>query len=226
MRAFDFLDVVNHVLFQYSKERYQNRYGYYFNYNVYKSSREIDYLIIDEVQDLYPKTIKLLLSNAKYKVVFAGDTAQTIAKGVSSRISDMKEILKEKRILDTEAINLYHNYRSQNSILELANSVVKLIETIFPESIDKMIEEVSDKTGDKPFLIEPVGDELLCQFFFGKTTDQTAMLNQQNDFSIIEDDEAGNDGNQQVEGQPQQKIAGGRVITPHFGASQVIIVRD
>ena len=47
------------------------------------------HLIIDEVQDLYPKTIKLLLQHAKYKVVFAGDTAQTIAKGVSTRISDM-----------------------------------------------------------------------------------------------------------------------------------------
>ena len=47
-------------------------------------------MIIDEVQDLYPKVIKLLLTQAKYKVVFAGDTAQTIAKGVSSRISDMR----------------------------------------------------------------------------------------------------------------------------------------
>ena len=47
-------------------------------------------MIIDEVQDLYPKVIKLLLTQAKYKVVFAGDTAQTIAKGVSNRISDMR----------------------------------------------------------------------------------------------------------------------------------------
>ena len=74
--------------------------------------RKFDYLIIDEVQDLYPKTIKLLLTNAKYKVVFAGDTAQTIATGVSSRISDMKSILAVKGILQTTSINLYHNYRS------------------------------------------------------------------------------------------------------------------
>ena len=45
------------------------------------------------MQDLYPKTIKLLLKTAKFKVVFAGDTAQTIAKGVSSKISDMRDLL-------------------------------------------------------------------------------------------------------------------------------------
>ena len=73
---------------------------------------KFDYIIIDEVQDLYPKTIKLLLRNAKYKVVFAGDTAQTIAKGVSTRISDMQVILAQKKILDTQSINLSINYRS------------------------------------------------------------------------------------------------------------------
>lgn len=79
------------------------------------------------------------------------------------------------------------NYRSQNSILQLANNVVKLIETIFPESIDKMTEEVSEKKGVKPFLIEPVGDKLLCQFFFGKTVEETAV--DQEDFSVIEDED-------------------------------------
>ena len=78
-------------------------------------------------------------------MVFAGDTAQTIAKGVNTRISDMQNILHEKRILETKSINLSVNYRSQNSILQLANNVVKLIETIFPESIDKMSEEVSER---------------------------------------------------------------------------------
>jgi len=68
------------------------------------------------------------------------------------------------------------NYRSQNSILQLANNVVKLIETIFPHSIDKMTEEVSEKDGEKPFLIDPVGDELLCQFFFGKTVRETEII--------------------------------------------------
>lgn len=74
----------------------------------------------------------------------------------------MRSILTNKGIMHTEAINLSINYRSQNSILQLANNVVKLIETIFPLSIDKMTEEVSEKDGEKPFLIDAVGDDLLC----------------------------------------------------------------
>ena len=42
---------------------------------IYSSVHKIDYLVIDEVQDLYPKTVKLLLEHTQYKVVFAGDTA-------------------------------------------------------------------------------------------------------------------------------------------------------
>ena len=115
MRAFDFLDVVNHVLVQnFLNPRW---YGGYNSGNRYGIPDYFDYLIIDEVQDLYPKTIKLLLQHDKYKVVFAGDTAQTIAKGVSTRISDMQGILSQKNILQSKSINLSINYRSQNSIL-------------------------------------------------------------------------------------------------------------
>lgn len=185
-----------------------------------------DFLIIDEVQDLYPKTIKLLLSFAKYKVVFAGDTAQTIAKGVSSKISDMRLMLQKYKILETQSINLSVNYRSQNSILQLANNVVKLVETIFPSSIDKMIEEVSEKKGDKPVLIEPCGDDLLCQFFFGKTMKEAVA--DQKDYTILDDEDqdgAANSSGLAVEGQ-DDKQGDVRTVTPSFGASQVIIVRD
>lgn len=127
-----------------------------------------------------------------------------------------------KKILETKSINLSINYRSQNSILQLANNIVKLIETIFPDSIDKMVEEVSEKQGDKPYLIDPVGDELLCQFFFGKTTSETtqSLQESENDFSIIDDDE------DEQQAAASQSISGSRVVTPQFGASQVIIVRD
>jgi len=88
-RLFDFLDVVNHVAGQMEL----NKQNGYYNYQGFNNHKFAEFLIIDEVQDLYPKTIKLLLSVSKYKVVFAGDTAQTIAKGVSSRISDVRDIL-------------------------------------------------------------------------------------------------------------------------------------
>jgi hypothetical protein len=49
--------------------------------------------MIDEVQDLTPKTLQLLLQVTSQKVYFAGDTAQTIAKGVGARFSDLKTLL-------------------------------------------------------------------------------------------------------------------------------------
>ena len=83
------------------------------------------------------------------------------------------------------------NYRSQNSILQLANNVVKLVETIFPDSIDKLNEEVSEKTGDKPCLIEPCDQDLLCEFFFGKTVRESAAAASVTDFAAIEEDDGG-----------------------------------
>ena len=65
MRAFDFLDVVNHIMFEMVT----------FDRKSLMKCQKMDYLIIDEVQDLYPKTAQLLLQQTRYKVVFAGDTA-------------------------------------------------------------------------------------------------------------------------------------------------------
>ena len=166
LHAFDFLDVVSHVLKQVQRQ------GILLTK---KDDFDTNFLIIDEVQDLYPKTIRLLLRASQAKVIFAGDTAQTIAKGVNSRIQDIRTKLQNSENLETMSINLSVNYRSQNSILQLANNVVKVIETIFPDSIDKLNEEISDKTGDKPCLIEPCEPELLCEFFFGKTIEETNL---------------------------------------------------
>ena len=69
---------------------------------LHQQRKKIDYLIVDEVQDLYPKTVKLLLNQTLYKVVFAGDSAQTIARGVSVRISDMTKTLGERLSLRSE----------------------------------------------------------------------------------------------------------------------------
>ena len=48
-------------------------------------------LIVDEVQDLPQKAVDLLRMIVSGRVYFAGDTAQTIAQGMScSRLSDLK----------------------------------------------------------------------------------------------------------------------------------------
>jgi len=81
-----------------------------------------------------------------------------------------------------------------------------------------MTEEVSEKKGDKPFLIQPCGDDLLCEFFFGKSCQENAEA-ASNDYSVLDDD-AATDSNEKSGGDNVN------VRTPSFGASQVIIVRD
>ena len=85
-----------------------------FMYKYYYSEMRIDYLMIDEVQDLTPRTLELLLYSTNNKAYFAGDTAQTIAKGVGARFSDLSSLFKD---LGTQVIQLTTNYRSHGQIL-------------------------------------------------------------------------------------------------------------
>lgn len=89
--AFDFLDVINHIFETHHTKKWDN-FGSRFNKIM--NNKIFDYLVIDEVQDLYPKTIALLSLITENRVIFAGDTAQTIAKGVNYRISDLRSKLR------------------------------------------------------------------------------------------------------------------------------------
>lgn len=46
------------------------------------------------------------------------------------------------------------NFRSHCRILDCANSVVALLELLFPKTIDKLLKETSDNDGPKPIVIE------------------------------------------------------------------------
>jgi hypothetical protein len=87
VNAYDFMDVVHHVWHRRYSGLY--RWGHKINF---------DYLLVDEVQDLPPKAIKLLLSLTNENVFFAGDTAQTIAKGVGARFGDLQDIFSKSSI--------------------------------------------------------------------------------------------------------------------------------
>jgi len=73
--AYDFMDVVNYILVQIKFRGYEGT--------------PIHYLMIDEVQDLSHATIFLLMKVTEQGLFFSGDTAQTIAKGVGVRFSDL-----------------------------------------------------------------------------------------------------------------------------------------
>ena len=80
--AFDQMDLISHISTS-GKVSYS-----YWGYGL-----KMDFLMIDEVQDLTPRALQLLLKCTNKNVYFAGDTAQTIAKGVGARFSDLKTLL-------------------------------------------------------------------------------------------------------------------------------------
>lgn len=90
------MDLVNHILK--SGKSYWN-----------SGEIKMDYLMVDEVQDLTPKTLQLFIRLTQQKVFFAGDTAQTIAKGVGACFSDLTQQFAE---LEIDVIQLKTNYRS------------------------------------------------------------------------------------------------------------------
>ena len=151
--AYDFQDVINHILRS-------------VKYNGY-SGVPIHYMMADEVQDLTHASITLLLSICKEQIVFSGDTAQTIAKGSGFRFSDLKNLFEECH-LNAPIINqLTVNFRTHNQVLGLANSVVSLLEGLFPQTIDSMVRETSYRDGPMPLIVPSSNVEDLVKLVFG-----------------------------------------------------------
>ncbi|OMJ66529.1 hypothetical protein SteCoe_36591 [Stentor coeruleus] len=151
--AYDMQDVINYLLNQVSF------YGY--------NGVPVHYMMVDEVQDLTPATLYLLLHLTKQKLFFSGDTAQTIAKGVGFRFCDLKSLFSESRLDTPKVCQLTMNFRTHNQILGLANSIVALLETLFPLTIDKMAKEISPINGPMPIIMSTNNIEQLLFIMFG-----------------------------------------------------------
>jgi len=194
--AYDFMDVVNYILNQVRVRGY--------------NGAPIHYLMIDEVQDLSHATIMLLMKVTEQGLFFSGDTAQTIAKGVGVRFADLNSLFTLPQEMTYGVVDnawrkptvrqLTVNFRSHGKILELANSVVTLIETFFPKTIDKLKKEKSQIDGPKPILLTDVDLDVLFALLFGSENYKKQALE---------------------EGQGENKKP-----PVEFGCNQVILVRD
>ena len=153
--AYDFQDFVRHIKLQ------LDRFGY-------KGNR-IHFLMVDEVQDCTGNLLKVLMSVTEQHLFFAGDTAQTIAKGVGFRFCDLKTLffLGEYHKFP-DMFQLSKNFRSHGKILDLANSIIVMIQSLFPETIDSFQPEVSYIDGPKPFVLNSNSIESLESFLLGK----------------------------------------------------------
>ncbi|CAD8087866.1 unnamed protein product [Paramecium sonneborni] len=164
---YDFTDVVNHILVQLE-------YG---KCNLFP----IHYLMIDECQDLPHAVLLLLCKIAEQGLFFSGDTAQNIAKGVGFRFQDLKSLFKKPEISynakqnDLKIHQLTINFRSHNNILQLANSLVSLLEIFFPNTIDKLKKERSNISGPKPIVLNGDKQELFY-LLSGESIDQTQQV--------------------------------------------------
>ncbi|XP_044967800.1 uncharacterized protein LOC123427746 [Hordeum vulgare subsp. vulgare] len=148
----------------------------------------VDFVYIDEVQDLTMTQIALLkyvCMNIKEGFLFAGDTAQTIARGIDFRFEDIRSLFYTAFLADTEASNrglkhvkkvhlsdmfqLSQNFRTHCGILRMAQSIMSLLYFFFPSSVDKLNPETGLVYGEAPVLLESDNDENAIMTIFGES---------------------------------------------------------
>ena len=134
---------------------------------------KMHFLYVDEVQDFTQAQIalfKFICSNLEQGFVFAGDTAQTIARGVGFRFEDARRLYYEEFLGKTEQFavpqkaslekkvpdlfQLTMNFRTHIGVVAIADSVVKLLHRFFPNSLDKLDPERSLLHGDLPVFLK------------------------------------------------------------------------
>ncbi len=125
-------------------------------------------VVVDEVQDLTQAELLLFFQVCKLPncFFFAGDTAQTIERGVGFRFCDLRSLFYlDKTIREVPQIyQLTNNYRSHSGILNMASGIVELIEKFFPLTIDKLKKDRGMYKGPIPAVLSShsMNDFLLC----------------------------------------------------------------
>ena len=144
----------------------------------------VDFVYIDEVQDLTMTQIALLkyvCRNMKEGFLFAGDTAQTIARGIDFRFEDIRSLFYTA-FLETDVFNqglkhgvhlsdmfqLSQNFRTHCGILRMAQSIMSLLCFFFPSSVDRRNPETGLVYGEAPVLLESDNDENAIMSIFGE----------------------------------------------------------
>ncbi|RUS29895.1 AAA domain-containing protein [Jimgerdemannia flammicorona] len=165
-RDWDVGDLTSHIFLELANTRYRGRI--------------IDYIYVDEVQDLTPAQIAIFkyVCRDRCGFVFAGDTAQTISAGVGFRFQSVRDLFYynilpyidstltsvKTFIPSTHVLN--QNYRTHTGVLNLASWVVEMLYQSFPSMVDKLPREKSLIPGRKPlFLEDTTMDEVLIHLF-------------------------------------------------------------
>ncbi|KAK9063833.1 hypothetical protein SSX86_017705 [Deinandra increscens subsp. villosa] len=149
--------------------------------NIRYKGDQMDFIYIDEVQDLSMRQISLLkyiCQNVDEGFIFAGDTAQTIARGIDFRFQDIRTVFykeflasktagKQEKGIVSEIFQLKQNFRTHAGVLDLAQSVIDILYCYFSHSIDILEPETSLISGEAPVLLESGNDENAIVTIFG-----------------------------------------------------------
>ncbi|KAI3730438.1 hypothetical protein L1987_61608 [Smallanthus sonchifolius] len=156
---FDLGDLVNDIHFRLKNANYEGD--------------QMDFIYVDEVQDLSMRQISLfkyICHNVDEGFTFAGDTAQTIARGIDFRLQDIRSLFykefltsrttgKQEKGLISEIFQLKQNFRTNTGVLDLAQSVIDILYCYFSHSVDILEPESSLISGEAPVLLEFGNDE-------------------------------------------------------------------
>ncbi|XP_031477020.1 uncharacterized protein LOC116248392 [Nymphaea colorata] len=157
--------------------------------------KKLDFVFVDEVQDLTMRQIalfKYVCSNVCHGFIFAGDTAQTIAKGVDFRFQEIRSLfyreflsefstfsmekVKDRDLKMSDLFFLDQNFRTHDGVLKLARTVIELIYNFFPMSVDILSPEVSLICGEVPIVLESGSNENIMIKIFGGNGNFTAKF--------------------------------------------------
>ncbi|KAF9523641.1 hypothetical protein CPB83DRAFT_898589 [Crepidotus variabilis] len=136
--------------------------------------QRVDYMFLDEVQDyllIDALLLRQLCVNPK-GMIWAGDTAQTITKGSAFLFTQLTALLhrfeeerlssarQEAQLPRPKTFFLAVNFRSHSGIVNVARSVVSVIQRFWPQTLDKMEEERGRFPGPKPIFFKRWNDSM------------------------------------------------------------------
>ncbi|XVE85514.1 hypothetical protein DITRI_Ditri17bG0096700 [Diplodiscus trichospermus] len=171
---FDMADLVIDLHHRLQRERYEGDI--------------MDFVYIDEVQDLTMRQIALfkhICKNVSEGFVFCGDTAQTIARGIDFRFEDIRSLFYNEFVLESKctindgkkekgqiskSFQLSQNFRTHDSVLRLAQSVIDLLYYFFPSFVDILCPETGLIYGEAPIWLECQNEDKAFVTIFGNNS--------------------------------------------------------
>jgi DNA helicase II / ATP-dependent DNA helicase PcrA len=146
-----------------------------------KFQRKFKYILVDEYQDTNPAQYEIikLLAGQHYNICVVGDDAQSIYSFRGATIANILQFQKDYD--DVKVVKLEQNYRSTQSILNVANEVIKNNKGQIPKNL-----WTDNAEGDKIKLIRTATDNEEGKFVADTIQEQKLRNHYSNrDFVIL-----------------------------------------